>query len=183
MKKKIIFLLLFIMSMTACSSVSQEDYNSKTKELENMKTELANIQTELSNTQKEYADYKKQIVEEEMAKSGAKGWATTAFGEHAQAIVYDNDLYVNIPTGYTISEKSIKDLWNTILSGVRLYSVYYLTNPEQLPYNCITIIAQDEETGLDILSAQFLKNSDNTFTQNTIMISINEFDTIISSLK
>ena len=117
MKKKIIFLLLFIMSMTACSSVSQEDYNSKTKELENMKTELANIQTELSNTQKEYADYKKQIVEEEMAKSGAKGWATTAFGEHAQAIVYDNDLYVNIPTGYTISEKSIKALSDHLKNG------------------------------------------------------------------
>ncbi len=122
-----------------------------------MKTELENIQTELSNTQKEYADYKKKLSRMKWQNRELKDGQLLLFGEHAQAIIYNNDLYVNIPTGYTISEKSINDLWNAILSGVRLYSVYYLTNPEQLPYDCITIIAQDEETGLDILSAQFLK--------------------------
>lgn len=198
MKKALLFItILSMLCITGCSSISKKEYaskfndvqqelvslhkeyESKSDELSAVQQELVSVQKELESVQKAYANYKKKIVEEEMSKSGAKAWAEVAFGTEAQAIVNSNDLYVNIPVGYTLSEKSIKDLMNKILSGLSLYAKYYRQNPEQLPYDSVTIIVLEEKTNLDMISVQFLKNPDGTFTQNATMINMNDFIEIL----
>ena len=157
MKKRIIVLSILIATLlSGCgSSISQEDYDSKVAEIE-----------------------KVQKAEKGMSEAGAKACATESFGEAAQIIIHDKDLYINVPTGFTVSEKSIEALWTKILSGLSLYADYYKMNPEQLPYDSVTIIVLEEETGLDMLSCQFLKNADGSFTQNAAMINISDFNKI-----
>nr|WP_302143569.1 hypothetical protein [uncultured Schaedlerella sp.] len=166
MKKRIIVLSILIATLlSGCgSSISQEDYDSKVAELEKVQKELTELKT--------------QNAEKGMSEAGAKAWATESFGEAAQIIIHDKDLYINVPTGFTVSEKSIEALWTKILSGLSLYADYYKMNPEQLPYDSVTIIVLEEETGLDMLSCQFLKNADGSFTQNAAMINISDFNKI-----
>lgn len=181
MKKKLLLALTMLaLCLSGCSSISEEEYEIKVNELESTKKELEIAQKELETTQKEFADYKNQIVEDEMKKSGAKAWVETAFGKDACAIINEKDLYVSIPVGYTLSEKSIKSLLNKIFSGASLYTTYYQANPEQLPYDSVTIIVLEENTKLDMMSIQFLKNSDGTFTQNTTMINMDDYLKILS---
>lgn len=187
-------IFVFTLCITGCSSISKEDYDSKTNELENVQQELKNVQQDFNNAQKEletmqqelenvkteYADYKKQNVEEELTKAGAKAWAETAFGKDAYISINDKDLYVNIPVGYTLSEKSITSLMNNIFSSLSLYTSYYKTNPEQLPYDSVTIIVLEEKTKLDMISMQFLRNPDDTFTKTATMINMADTTTILS---
>lgn len=70
-------------------------------------------------------------------------------------IVSNNNLYINIPTGYTISEVTISSLWDKVYSALTQYSEYYNASPQSLPYDSVTIIVLNEETGLDMLSFQF----------------------------
>lgn len=197
-KKLLLIAILSMLCMTGCSSISKKEYASKFKdvqqdlwdlhkeyesksdELTEVQQELESVQKELESIQKEYANYRKKNVEEEMSKSGAKAWVETAFGTDAQAIINGNDLYVNIPVGYTLSEKSIQTLMDNILSGLSLYAGYYQLNPEQLPYDSVTIIVLDEGTNLDMISVQFLKNSDGTFTQNATTINMNDYLEILA---
>lgn len=178
--KLLLAITIFSICTGGCSSVSKEDYDAKVEELEMVQKELESVQENLKTTQKEYAEYKGQIVEEEMKKSGARAWAETAFGTNAYTIINDTDLYVNIPTGYTLSEKSIESLLNKLFSGMSLYTTYYQAEPDQLPYDSITIIVLEENTKLDMLSIQFLKNSDGTFTQTATMINMNDSVKILS---
>lgn len=178
--KLLLIIAISALCMGGCSSVSKEDYETKVNELETVQKELESVKEELKSTQKEYAEYKGQIVESEMKTSGAKGWAETAFGKDAHTIINGNELYVNIPAGYTLSEKSIESLLDKIFSGISLYTAYYQTNPEQLPYDSITIIVLDENTKLDMLSIQFLNNSDGTFSQNATMINMKDYVKILS---
>lgn len=187
--KKIFLLALTTLALclSGCSSISEEEFETKVNELESTQKEfestqktLETAQKELETTQKEFADYKNQIVEDEMKKSGAKAWVETAFGKDAYAIINEKDLYVNIPAGYTLSEESIKSLLNKIFSGASLYTTYYQANPEQLPYDSITIIVLDENTKLDMMSIQFLKDQDGNFTQNTTMINMDDYLKILS---
>ena len=193
MKKIFTILLVFSMSLSlmACSSnnVSKEDYDSQANELQNIKEELSELQKnyesktdELQSVKQELSDLKLQETKDELSKAGAVAWAETVFGKNIQIIIHDNDLYINIPTGYTISQESIKTLWKNVRSGLTLYAGYYKQNPEQLPYDSVTIIVLEENTGLDMLSFQFLKNSDNTFTETACTINISNSQTIIPYL-
>lgn len=169
MKKIITIMIIAATLLTGCSSsVSKDDYDSKVEELEKVQSELT--------------DLKRKTAEDDMSKAGAKAWVAEAFGDNAEVIVNNNDLFVNIPSGYTISEKSIEALWTTVQSALSLYSSYYKENPEQLPYDSVTIIVLEEETRLDMISFQFLKNSDGSFTQNASMVNISDMNTIVPYL-
>lgn len=166
--------------LTGCnSSISQEDYDAKVSELKIMQEKYSEKSTELETIQKELTKLKTKNAKNEMEKAGAKAWVKTAFGDDAQTIINDNDLYVNIPKGYTISEKSIESLWNKVLSSLSLYRDYYKETPDQLPYDSITIIVLEEETGLDMVSFQILKNTDGTFTQTAVTLNIDDYRSLV----
>lgn len=169
MKK--IFIALFISAtlLTGCSSsVSKEEYDAKVKELDSVQAELAEL--------------KKEKAEEGINQAGAKAWVVESFGENANYTVMDNDLYVAINSGYTLSEKSIEALWNDVNAALSLYGSYYRENPDQLPYDSVTILVLEEETGLDMISFQFLKAADGSFTQNTSMVNLQDINEIVPYL-
>ena len=171
MKKRILIpFLLIVTLLSGCgNTVSQKKYDKVVKELEEKQSELT--------------DLKKEQASEGMSQSGAKAWVVESFGDNAETIIYNNNLYVNIPTGYNISEESIKTLWENVNASLPLYGQYYKTNPEQLPYDSVTIIICEEKTGLDMLSFQFLKNADNTFTKTALMINTENINSISPYLK
>lgn len=179
-KRLLLTIALFVICLCGCSTISRDEYEAKVNELETVQEELETVQTELENLQKSDANYKRQIVESEMSKAGAKAWTETAFGEDACAIINENDLYVSIPVGYTLSEKSIESLLDKIVSGISLYAAYYQAEPERLPYDSVTIIVLEENTKLDMLSIQFLKDSNGSFSQNTTMINLDDSLELIS---
>lgn len=183
-KKLLAAITVFILLFSGCSSVSQEDYDAKIKELETAqkeletsKTELETVKNDLESVKKEYADYKQQYVDAELKKAGAVAWVQESFGTEAQAIVNGNDLYVNIPIGFTISQKSINSLMTTLLSSLSLYSTYYATNPEQLPYDSVTVIILDEETKFDMMSLQLLANGK---FENNVMLNMDNITKLLT---
>ena len=48
---------------------------------------------------------------------------------------------------------------------------YCKEKPEQLPYDTVSVIILDEYTGLDMISFQFIKNDDGSFSKNQQMVS------------
>lgn len=181
MKKKFIlfFILFFILIITLLSgcgnTVSQEEYDKVNKELKTTQKELKNIQKELNNLEA-------QKTQEDLVLAAAQAWAEIAFGKSSEAFIHNNNLYVNIPTGYTLSEKSIDALWTNLQSGISLYSTYYKTGPELFPYDSVTIIVLEEETKLDMMSLQFIKNPDGSFSKNASMINLSDSNRIIPFL-
>lgn len=189
MKRKLLLALIASLSLTGCSTVSQDEYDLQSKELTTLQSEydakskeLENSVKELSEVQKELIKYKKEKTDKGFAESGGKAWAATSLGESAEVIVSNNNLYINIPTGYTISEVSISSLWDKVYSALTQYSEYYNASPQSLPYDSVTIIVLNEETGLDMLSFQFLKNDDGTFKENSTMVNLLDSQTIIPFL-
>ena len=169
MKRILIALFISATMLTGCaSSVSQENYDTKVSELEKV--------------QKELTELKKEKAQEDMSQAGAKAWVLESFGEKAKYSISDNDLYVTLDTGYTLSEKSIEALWSDIQSSLSLYGNYYRENPEKLPYDSVTIIVLEEETGLDMISFQLLKCADGSFKQNTSMVNLEDFNKIVPYL-
>ncbi len=65
----------------------------------------------------------------------------------------------------------------TLLSSLSLYSTYYATNPEQLPYDSVTIIILDEETKLDMMSLQLLANGK---FENNVMLNMDNFTKLLT---
>ena len=177
-----------MLSLNGCSSVSQKEYDAKTKELtelqEKYDKKVNELEKSLSESQKEVANLKDEVVQKGFSESGAKAWAAESFGDDAQVIINGNDLYINLATGYTVSEKSIEALWNKIVNALTLYSNYYKIAPDNLPYDSVTIFVLEENTGLDMLSFQFLKSeSSDTFEQNSIMINFYDIQTIVQYLQ
>lgn len=190
-------LTIVVICITGCSSVSQKDYDDKVKELKQAKDDLNKKQEELENAKKDLKETQKNLEnavnkqldsiqqdsQDEMDKAGAKTWGEEVFGKTAKVYVTDNQVFVIIDSKYTTSQKSIKKLWKKIVSGVRLYSGIYKTMPEAFPYDSVTIIARDKKTGLDMMSVQFIKNSDGSFSKNAITFNIDDFSTYMKALK
>ena len=155
-------MLISITLLTGCSSsVSQEEYDKVKKELTELKKEKASTGID---------------------QAGAKAWVTTSFGDNASYTIMDNDLYVVLNSGYTLSEKSIEALWNDINASLSLYGTYYQEAPDQLPYDSVTILVLEEETGLDMISFQFIKAADGSFSQNTSMVNLQDINEIVPYL-
>ena len=197
MENKVLLLLtITVLCITGCSSVSQKDYDDKVKELEQVKADLNKNQKELEGTKKDLNETKKNLEnavnkhldsiqkdsQDEMDKAGAKTWGEEVFGKSAKVYVTDNQVFV-VDSKYTTSQKSIKKLWKKIASGVRLYSGIYKTMPEAFPYDSVTIIARDKKTNLDMMTVQFIKNSNGTFSQNAITFNIDDFSKYMKALK
>lgn len=198
MKNKILLLLsIIVLCITGCSSVSQKDYDDKIKELKQVKADLNESQEELENTKKDLKEANKNLdnavnehldsiqkdSQDEMDKVGAKSWGEEVFGKNTKVYVTDNQVFVVIDSKYTTSQKSIKKLWKKIVSGVRLYSGIYKTMPKAFPYDSVTIIARDKKTNLDMMTVQFIKNSDGSFSKNAITFNIDDFSKYMKALK
>lgn len=169
MKKLLVALFISTILLSGCSSsVSQEDYDAKVKELESV--------------QKELADLKEEKAQKGIDQAAAKAWVSESFGDNASCTIMDNDLYVSLNSGYTLSEKSIEALWNDINAALSLYGAYYRESPEQLPYDSVTILVLEEETGLDMISFQFIKAADGSFSQNTSMVNLQDINEIVPYL-
>lgn len=92
-----------------------------------------------------------------------------------------NNLYVTIDSGYTLSQKSIEALWTNVQASFSLYGTYYRENPDKLPYDSVTIIVMEEATGLDMMSFQFRKAADSSFT-NASMVNLQDMTKIVPYL-
>lgn len=162
MKKLIITMLISATLLSGCSSsVSQEEYDKVKKELTELKKEKSNM---------------------EMEQAGAKAWVSASFGDNASYTIMNNNLYVSLNSGYTLSKKSIEALWNDINAALSLYGTHYREAPKQLPYDSVTIIVLEEETGLDMISFQFIKAADGSFSQNTSMVNLQDINEIVPYL-
>lgn len=168
MKKFIIITVLLATLLTGCSSsISKEDYDSKVEELKNVQAEL----TEL----------KKEKAEEGIKEAGAKAWVYESFGDNTPYSIMNNNLYVSIESGYTLSSKSIEALWTNVQASLSLYGSYYRENPDKLPYDSVTIIVLEESTGLDMMSFQFRKSADGSFS-NASMVNLQDMKEIVPYL-
>lgn len=168
MKKFISITVLLATLLTGCSSsISKDEYDSKVAELEKV--------------QKELTDLKKENAEEGIKQAGAKAWVYESFGENVPYVVVANNLYVTIDSGYTLSQKSIEALWTNVQASFSLYGTYYRENPDKLPYDSVTIIVMEEATGLDMMSFQFRKAADSSFT-NASMVNLQDMTKIVPYL-
>lgn len=194
MKKGLFVLSLFIIvSLSGCSSISQEEYDSVVAERDETVKKLDTLQADYNSMSKEYDsksnDYeklhseyqileseRKERVDKEMELAGTKAWVTTCFGDDSIYFVENTDYLQCISSNrYSCTLGGIKDAWNDQLSAMKLLPISITT-----PYEKIAVKYLDDDQ--KILIEFVIKRKNDTYELDSVTCDAFRATTIIPIL-
>ena len=184
MKKNKLCLLAITSALllSACSSVSSEDYNTVMSENTDLRAKVESLTKEnetLTAKNKEYLNEKAEQVKEQLSDATAIAWITTSFGDNSICLSNETGQHLQCIAGntYSISEKGISNIWTDVLNSAKTLAIV----KDSIPYESISIRFLDS-SGIYILDITLNIKKDSDIMQ-ALMCNVVYADKIIPVLQ